>query len=148
MRRLTARRGYARLDEPGLCDFIEAMCTVFAPTDLVFPGTYEQLRRALFFMCRELGLPTESRSGGLTWGSLRAGGATWLYRGTENPELVRYRGRWASSRMLEIYVQELGSSSVLLTLPPAVRSRLRELAAWAPVLLQRAARELSDGTAR
>ena len=68
MRRLTARRGYARLDEPGLKDFTEAMVSSYDGADLAFPGTYAQLRRALFLMCRELGLPSESRRGGLSWG--------------------------------------------------------------------------------
>ena len=143
MRRVTARRGYARLDEPGLTDFIEAMTQAYAAADLVFPGTYAQLRQAMIALCSELGLPAESRRGGLSWGSLRAGGATWLFQATDSPELVRYRGRWSSSRMLEIYIQEVGSSSILPALPAETRERVRELAAWAPTLLQQAARRLA-----
>ena len=143
MRRVTARRGYARLDEPGLTEFIEAVTSVYASSDLVFPGSYAQFHRAMVALCRELGLPTESQRGGLSWGSLRAGGATWLYRATESSELVRYRGRWASSRMLEIYIQEVGASSLLPSLPADVRERIRELAAWAPYLLRQTAQQLA-----
>ena len=142
MRRIAARRGYARLDEPGLADFVEAMTHAYASEDLVFPGTYAQLRQAMLAMCAELGLPSESRRGGLSWGSLRAGGATWLFQATDSPELVRYRGRWSSGRMLEIYIQEVGSSSILPALPAQTRERVRELAAWAPTLMQQAAQRL------
>ena len=143
MRRVTARRGYARLDELGLTDFIETMTKSYAATDLVFPGTYAQLRQAMLAMCAELGLPSESRRGGLSWGSLRAGGATWLFQATDSPELVRYRGCWSSGRMLEIYIQEVGSSSILPALPAQTCERVRELAAWAPTLMQQTARRLA-----
>ena len=45
--------------------------------------------------------------------------------------------------MLEIYIQEVGSSSILPALPAETRERVRDLAAWAPFLLQQAARQLA-----
>ncbi|CAK0890055.1 unnamed protein product [Prorocentrum cordatum] len=41
-----------------------------------------------------------------TWKHLTPG-ATFWYRLTDSPDWVRYRGRWLSSRMLEIYIQEV-----------------------------------------
>ena len=138
MRRVTARRSYTRIDQPGYTDFVEHMIAFFAADANVFPRSYLQFRSAMRALCDELELPSESRRGGLTWGSLRPGGATWLYRITDNPDLVRFRGRWTSQRMLEIYIQEIGASSWLPALPERTRNRVLHLAAWAPKLLKRA----------
>lgn len=40
---------------------------------------------------------------------LRPGGATWILQRTEDSELVRRRGRWINSKVMEIYIQELSS---------------------------------------
>ena len=39
--------------------------------------------------------------------SFRPGGATWLPQASDNPELVRRRGRWLSPKVMEIYLQEV-----------------------------------------
>ena len=83
----------------------------------------------------------------LSWGSCRPGGATGLLRATDNPESVRFRGRWASSRMLEVYVQEVGAVSLLPALSVEERERVRVLAAAAPALLARARLRLRNGEA-
>ena len=54
-------------------------------------------------------------------GSLRAGGATWLLERSENLELVRRRGRWISSKSVEIYIQESSSAQFVPLLDPAVK---------------------------
>ena len=82
-------------------------------------------------ICAEIGVPHGGPEG-LTLGSLRPGGATWLYRVTDNTEMVRFRGRWASLRMLEVYIQEVGATSILPNLPGNVRACVRQLADYAP----------------
>lgn len=134
MRRLGARRSYVRVDDPGLVMFAERFATAFPPDALVFDGTYVQLRNVFTALCREVGVQAGA-PGGLTLGSLRPGGATWLYRATDCPETVRYRGRWASNRMLEINIQAVGAASVLPRLRPAARDRVAALAAAAPQVL-------------
>ena len=126
------------MDEPGFVEFAAGIVEQYAPDDLVFPGTYAQLRTMFIAVCRELGVPSGCADG-LSLGSLRPGGATWMYRVSNNSEMVRFRGRWASTRMLEIYIQEVGATSVLTALPPSVRSRIALLAAAAPPQLARAA---------
>ena len=134
MRRLAARRAYARIDDPGLIQFAEAYATGCSPDALVFDGSYHELRNIFNALCAEVGLPAGGPSG-VSLGSLRPGGATWLYKLTDNSELVRFRGRWASLRMLEIYIQEVGAASILPRLPPAARVRISSLAAAAPAIL-------------
>eukprot|EP00959_Pyramimonas_sp_CCMP1952_P147167 3080193-Pyramimonas_sp.AAC.1 len=72
---------------------------------------------------------------GITPASLRPGGATFWYRLTDSPDWVRYRGRWLSSRMLEIYIQEAGASTLLADLPSPLRSKVRLFAEAAGDLL-------------
>ena len=112
MRRLGARRAYTRIDDPAVVEFAEHYATQFPPHQFVFNGTYYELRAMFNAICAEIGLP-HGGPVGLTLGSLRPGGATWLYRATDNSELVRFRGRWTSLRMLEIYIQEVGAASIL-----------------------------------
>lgn len=134
MRRLGARRSYVRVDDPGLVAFAERFAAVFPPNAFVFEGTYVQLRDVFAALCREVGVPAGA-PGGLKLGSLRPGGATWLYRATDCTETVRFRGRWASHLMLEIYIQEVGAASVLPRLSSAARGRIGSLAAAAPQVL-------------
>ena len=131
MCRLTARRACTRIDDAGVVDFAEHVVSKFPPQDLVFNGSYHELRAVFNAISAEIGLP-HGGPDGLTLGSLRPGGATWLYKVTDNSELVRFRGRWASLRMLEIYIQEVGASSILPGLPESVRTRIRLLADYAP----------------
>ena len=136
MRRLGARRAYTRIDDPAIVALAEAFAPHFAPDALLFNESYTALRTIFSAICCELHLPHGSQDG-FTLGSLRPGGATWLYRVTDNSELVRFRGRWASLRMLEIYIQEVGATCVLPNLPEKVRSRLKTLAEYAPQELAR-----------
>ena len=61
-------------------------------------------------------------------GSLRLGGATDLLFETEDSELVRRRGRWLSARVMEIYLQEVLSSTYVSRLPRRVQDRIEQLA--------------------
>ena len=98
----------------------------FPPELLLFDGSWAALRRVFDAICDELRLP-HGGPDGFTLGSLRPGGATWLYRLTDNSELVRFRGRCTSLRMLEIYIQGVGATTVVPNLPDDVWTRLRLL---------------------
>ena len=101
----------APLKSAGFVEFADALMGE-APIDaFIFRGAYAMFRDTFREMARELGLPMDGPPA-LTWGSRRRGGAAWLLRVTNNPELVRFQARWASSRMLETCVQEVGASPV------------------------------------
>ena len=134
MRRLAARRSYVRIDDAGIIEFADAVVAGRPEEAFLFDGSYAQLRGVFCALCAEVGVP-HGAPRGLTLGSLRPGGATWLYRLTDNSEAVRFRGRWASSRMLEIYIQEVGASSVLPLLSETARHRISTLALLAPSLM-------------
>lgn len=141
MRRLGPRRSYVRIDEPGFIEFVDALLPWLPESGPIYHGTYDHLRLLFRALCDELSLPTSGESP-LTLGSLRPGGATWLYRRADSPDLVRFRGRWASPRMLEIYIQEVGAASMAPALPQHVWARLQRLAAVAPAALAQAAADL------
>ena len=56
--------------------------------------------------------------------SLRPGGATHLLLVTEDPELCRRRGRWLSSRVMEIYLQEVIATTYVQKLHPATKFKV------------------------
>ena len=147
MRRVTARRTYVRIDDGGFIDFMEAMVAVIPVEAPLFSGTFARMRRAFEAICSELGLPL-SGCMALSWASLRPGGATWMFERTQDPALVRLRGRWASARMLEIYIQEVGAVSLLPSLAEEARTKIRRLATLAPGLLAEATAYLQQSTRR
>lgn len=50
----------------------------------------------------------------------------------EDGELVRRRGRWLNSRVMEIYIQEISSMQMLLRLSSAQRDRVMNFATLLP----------------
>ena len=60
----------------------------------------------------------------LDLGSFRPGGATFLLSLLEDSELVRRRGRWASHRVMETYLQEVSAIVFFPKLPLDVREKV------------------------
>ncbi|CAE7699828.1 unnamed protein product [Symbiodinium sp. CCMP2592] len=74
----------------------------------------------------------------LDLGSFRPGGATFLMGQTEDSELVRRRGRWASQRVMEIYIQEVQAAVYFPALPLELREKILCLAHAFTALLEQA----------
>ena len=130
MRRVGPRREHIRIDDPELIPFLSWIKTHFPPDRPVFHGSALQLRQCFDSLCRALHLPTQDGKG-LTPASIRAGGATFWYRKTDSTEWLRFRGRWASSRMLEVYIQEVAALSLQSHLPPSDWEHICRIAALA-----------------
>ena len=65
--------------------------------------------------------------------------ATHLLQLTEDAELVRRRGRWVSSKVMEIYLQEIAAAIFFPNLPPHVRENVLFYAHAFPAVLQQSA---------
>ena len=52
-----------------------------------------------------------------------------MIQATENSELVRRRGRWLSTRVMDIYLQEVVATTFIPALDPRKRSVLEGLSA-------------------
>jgi len=132
-----ARRQQAQLDDPLLIAALEQHWGA-RPRDSFLlacgadkPTAERRFRSAFNAVFTELGFSV--RDGlGLTPASLRAGGATHLFRVTQDITAVRWRGRWTNERSLEHYLQEMAAAEVMSELAPAVRSRVLQLARAAP----------------
>eukprot|EP00435_Cladocopium_sp_Y103_P056618 s818_g19.t1 len=70
--------------------------------------------------------------------SLRPGGASHLLNCCEDSEMVRRRGRWATRKTMEIYLQEVLYITYVEKLPERSRETIRVAAAGFPDLLRKA----------
>lgn len=57
---------------------------------------------------------------------------------TENSELVRRRGRWTSTKVLEIYLQETACVRFLASLSPSQRMKIQTMAESFPGIVSKA----------
>ena len=135
MRRLSARREHVLVEQLSLTQWLETALAGRSADELLFRAGPRVFTAAFAEVVRVLGLPVGDLRG-LTPASLRAGGATWLFETTRDLELVRWRGRWASNRTLEVYIQEVAADRLLADVGDDVRSRVRRLAASAPGLVR------------
>lgn len=60
----------------------------------------------------------------LSLASFRPGGATWLMNMTESAEPVRRRGRWASFRIMKIYLQEVMAATYMNDIPKIAQQKV------------------------
>ena len=132
MRRLGARREHVRIDVPEVVSFTIALkAAALAKRHVrVLAGGAKQFRKSCDALFRFFGASVREGSG-VTPASFRAGGATFWYKAWQDTEKVRYRGRWMSSRMLEIYIQEVMADTVLVALLPEERETFSIFAAAA-----------------
>jgi hypothetical protein len=70
--------------------------------------------------------------------SLRPGGATHWLSVTEDAEYVRRKGRWVSSKVLEIYLQEVTVSTYTQKMSDESVSRVDDLSRSFPKILAKA----------
>ena len=105
----SARHQAARIDQADVIQFLTRMYGRADSAEPLWPYSASTLRKRFSQLLGALRLPVKRCDGHRPFdlGSLRPGGATWLLHQTEQPELVRRRGRWLSARTMEIYLQEV-----------------------------------------
>ena len=124
-----ARHQAARIDQSDVVALLSAVYGPMAPSEALWPYSAATLRKRFSALLGALSLPTEKKGEiqPFTLGSLRPGGATFLLHASESSELVRRRGRWLSSRVMEIYLQEVLACTYVKKLDPKVRERIDSL---------------------
>ena len=126
--RLTgARKQYARADDLETARLWAFLAGDAEPQGKLWSASPTAFRTRWNLLCKEFQVPFNEVSG-ITPASLRAGGATALYEATEDMELVRHRGRWATVKTVEIYVQEVGGERFLASLDASVRRKIADAA--------------------
>ena len=128
-RHTTARHQSAKLDAPDLLSFVDFVFKKYEPHQRLWPHAASTLRSRFSQLLKALQLPLihQPHLRCLDLGSLRSGGATWLMLMTENADLCRRRGRWASHRMMEIYVQESMALQYMKVISPNSRRIILDL---------------------
>ena len=139
-RHTTARHQSAKVDAPDLLSFIDFVFKDLKGHQKLWPHTASTLRSRFSHLLRALKLPSVHQPNlrCLDLGSLRSGGATWIMLTTENADLCRRRGRWASHRMMEIYVQESMALQYIKMISPESRRICLELFASFHAVIQKA----------
>ena len=131
-----ARHQAARVDPVDMIELISSVFGKLQPDQPLWPLSAATLRKRFSAVLKEIGLPEASHgSRGFDLGSFRPGGAAHLLLATEDPELCRRRGRWLSTRVMEIYLQEVMATTFAQKLDQDVRARIYELASVFPKVL-------------
>ena len=126
-----ARHQTAKADSPDFLQIIEIAFQDLHDHERLWPFSPQTLRNRFKVLLGALDLPSVSRPGSrcLDLGSLRSGGATFAITATENTELVRRRGRWASPKMMDIYIQETMAIQYMKLIPSSSKAKVLEVAA-------------------
>ena len=132
-----ARHQAGKLEQPDLIQVISLGFQDLKKEEQLWPYSGSTLRHRLERALQVLGLPHRpgQKPKPLTLASLRPGGATWLIRATESAELVRRRGRWASFRVIEIYLQEVAAETYINDLGDDVKNQVFEAMELFPEIL-------------
>ena len=133
-----ARHQAAKVEPEDLVRTITMAFGSAAPGEKLWPRSSQTLRRRLDSVLERLGVIARDGERAIDLGSFRPGGATHLLQISEDSELVRRRGRWASHRVMEIYLQEIQAIVFLPNQPEPVRRRIVYFAQAFPVLLEKA----------
>eukprot|EP00435_Cladocopium_sp_Y103_P034882 s2166_g9.t1 len=143
----SAEHQAARIDQEDIIAFLTAMYKDSKPTEPLWPYSAATLRKRFAQLLQELDLPSKKTPGQTVFelGSLRPGGASWMLHATESPQTVQRRGRWASARVMEIYLQEVLVTTFTQKLRPKSRNLIEFYACGFASLLQQSIYFLESG---
>ncbi|CAE6951851.1 unnamed protein product [Symbiodinium sp. CCMP2456] len=139
-RNTAARHQAIRVDQPQLVQVVIFAFERMIPAQKLWPLSPSTFRSRFAKLIAALSLDNleGTRIKPLDLGSLRAGGATWLLQTTEDGELVRRRGRWINTKVMDIYIQEVSAVLFLPRLPGKTRDKVLQAASSFPAMLQQA----------
>ena len=144
----SARHQVARLDHPQLLKVLQLSFQDLKQHERLWSFSPQTLRNRFQRLLAALRLDQlpAGLSKGLDLGSLRAGGASWMMLVTEDSEMVRRRGRWLSSKIMEIYVQEVSAIQFLHQIPDTTRRLVLAGTDLFPGILQQLLQWHASGT--
>ena len=101
-----ARHQSSRIEPDDVVLLLDLAFRRLNPDERLWPWSPSKLRRRFALLLAALGIADSQGCSHVNLSSLRPGGATHWLAQTEDAEFVRPRGRWLSTRVLEIYLQE------------------------------------------
>lgn len=139
MRRTGVRRQHVHLREPFLCWLASAWLAGRPPGERIFSGTASKATKLLAELSVFFGVSGVDGVG-VTWSSLRGGGATHRYRLGQPIDRIMWLGRWGAPKTLEHYIQEHAAETLIPELPLTARLKINFFAANSHAMLVWAAR--------
>ena len=137
-----ARHQAARVDPEDIGLLLDIAFSKKNPSEKLWLYSATTLRKRLADLLRALKIPAGDGESLKQFdvSSLRPGRASWLLAATEDSdsELVRRRGRWATTRTMEIYLQEVLYATFVERLPKPAKETIEVCAAGFPDLFQHA----------
>eukprot|EP00435_Cladocopium_sp_Y103_P036738 s1823_g9.t1 len=135
-----AKHQAARVDPTDIVMLLDIAFSNKAGSERLWPLSAATLRRRFGDLMKALKLPqaTEGRLRPFDLSSFRPGGASHLLNSCEDSEVVRRRGRWATVKTMEIYLQEVLYVTYVEKLPAASKEIINIAASSFPDLLQKA----------
>ena len=129
----SSRSQYAKLDGRNVCAGCNLYVKSMPPTALLWPASPAAFAGRL----RAVASAVTGTPSPYTVGSLRTGGATFLFR-LWNEDLPRlcWRGRWKDVNTVWHYVQELQAAEISSSFPRAVQRRVEGLVSLLPALVE------------
>ena len=121
-----ARHQASKVEQPDLIAIIRIGFAGLRAGDPLWHLSGATLRARFLKLLVALDLPSKAYQvpKPLSLASFRPGGATWLIAECEDVELVKRRGRWASHRVMECYLQEVMASTYLLEVPEEAKQKI------------------------
>jgi hypothetical protein len=118
-----ARHQYVKIEHAGTVSFLAKVVPNLPEGYRIYGGSQASLKARMSSILTRLSMPDV-----ILPSSLRPGGATYYFHvWNEDVQRIQWRGRWASARMLEHYIQELQTIHVLRNLPRQTRARVDHL---------------------
>ena len=134
-----ARHQSTKIDSPDLLRVITLAFSKLPPHAKLWPMSGQTLRGRFKSILSALGLGRVNPGMQvLDLASLRPGGATWLLQVTEQSEMVRRRGRWVTTKVMEVYLQEVSAARYLNGLDSEQKDKVFGMAYGFLSILQRA----------
>ena len=135
----SARHQAAKLDQPQLLKILDLAFFNMRKDQRLWPYSPQTMRNRFQRLLKGLRLqgPLPGIGRSIDLGSLRAAGASWLLMVSEDAELTRRRGRWITTKVMEIYVQETMALQFLQKVPEETRNVVLLGAAVFPELLEK-----------
>jgi hypothetical protein len=133
-----ARHQAAKIDPEDIVNLLIVAFQGLMPGERLWPFSPSRLRRRFAALLATLGLPAGgNQKATFSLSSLRPGGATFWLGMTEDAEYVRRKGRWLSTQVLEIYLQEAAVMTYHTRMSNETRSRVESLCSAYPNVLNK-----------
>lgn len=111
-----ARQQHVKISDPDVILFVDKVFGQARLDEELLGAGIGAYRNQWNAIMTRLKVPYKQSLRGLTPGTLRGSGATQFYLATENIPLICWRGRWARSKTLEHYLQEVAAQVMIHSL--------------------------------